>query len=76
MTETCPCGAIYTGDGFSAINFRGAHKACRAAWVEAQRTFSESVPCWRCQRTDVVTEHGLCSACTAAHIGRSEGPGV
>lgn len=32
--ETCPCGATYTGDGFSAINFRNAHKACREAWVQ------------------------------------------
>ena len=43
MSETCPCGAVYNGDGFSAINFRNAHKECREAWSEAQRRASAAL---------------------------------
>lgn len=36
MTETCPCGAAYNGDGIRAVNFRLAHAGCREAWQESQ----------------------------------------
>lgn len=43
---------------------RRLHAAVEAA-QSGERTFSESVACQVCHRTNVVTEGGLCSACTA-----------